>query len=290
MSETKNQWFEEKHENFGLRFRIKEQLFSEQSEFQKVEVFETVEHGRLLAHDGMTMVTERDEHIYHDMITHVPLFTHPKPEKVLVIGGGDGGTVREVLKHSSVREVTMVEIDPMVVEVSRKFIPQTASELSDPRVTLLFQDGVKFVKESRETFDVIIVDSSEPIGPATPLFNIDFYKDINLRLSDNGIVVSQGESPYYDMKMQRVLVDILAQTFKKVHLYNYSNMTYPSGLWSFTYASKGLCPIKDFNPNRVQQKFSFYSPQLHWGSFMLPQFILDTHNNKLSPLPTPSWS
>ncbi len=289
MIDQKSDWFEETHENIALRFRLKKRLMSEQSDFQKVEVVETQEHGMLLAHDGMIMVTERDEFIYHDMITHVPLFTHPNPKNVLVIGGGDGGTVREVLKHPSVEKVTMVEIDGMVVEACKKFIPLTAGQLSNPKVTLLIQDGVDFMKNSKEIFDVIIVDSSEPIGPATPLFNVDFYKDVAARLADNGVVVSQGESPYYDMKMQKVLVQILAQVFPKVHIYNYCNMSYPSGLWSFTYASKGLCPFKDFNPERVKQKFQYYSKEIHWGSFMLPQFMFDAHGSNLTPLPRLSW-
>lgn len=286
---SRDEWFEEKHENMGLRFRLKDRLFSEQSDFQKVEVVDTHGHGKLLAHDGMIMVTEKDEFIYHDMITHVPMFTHPNPKNVLVIGGGDGGTVREVLKHSSVEKVTMVEIDGMVVEASKKFIPQTSGQLNDPKVTLHIQDGVKFMKESTEVFDVIIVDSSEPIGPATPLFNVDFYKDVAARLFDNGIVVSQGESPYYDMKMQKVLVKILAEVFPKVHIYNYCNMSYPSGLWSFTYASKGLCPFKDFNPEKVNQKFEYYSKDIHFGAFMLPQFMYDEHGDSLTALPQPSW-
>ncbi len=287
---NKSDWFEETHEDIALRFRLKERLFSTQSDFQKVEVVETQGHGKLLAHDGMIMVTEKDEFIYHDMITHVPLFTHPNPKNVLVIGGGDGGTVREVLKHPSVETVTMVEIDGAVVEASKKFIPQTSSQLTDPKVKLLIQDGVEFMKESDQIFDVIIVDSSEPIGPATPLFNVDFYKDVAARLSDQGIVVSQGESPYYDMKMQKVLMKILAEVFPKVHIYNYCNMSYPSGLWSFTFASKGLCPFKDFNPERVQQKFQYYSTAIHYGAFLLPQFMLDEHQNSLSPLPEPRWS
>ncbi len=289
MSDHNQDWFEEKHDDIGLRFRLKNRLFSEQSEFQKVEVVETTGHGVLLAHDGMIMVTEKDEFIYHDMITHVPMFTHPNPKKVLVIGGGDGGTVREVLKHEGVQEVTMVEIDGMVVEASKKFLPQTSSMLSDPKVKLHIQDGVAFMKQSTDKFDVIIVDSSEPIGPATPLFNVDFYRDINERLVDDGIVVSQGESPYYDMKMQKVLVKILAEVFPKVHIYNYCNMSYPSGLWSFTFASKGLCPLRDFSEARVQQKFQYYSPEIHRGSFMLPQFMMDEHGDSLTPLPKMSW-
>lgn len=282
-------WFEETHENIALRFRLKQRLFSQQSDFQKIEVVETQEHGKLLAHDGMIMVTEKDEFVYHDMITHIPMFTHPSPKNVLVIGGGDGGTVREVLRHKGVQKVVMVEIDGMVVEASKEFIPQTSGELNNPKVELIIEDGVKYMKESNETFDVIIVDSSEPIGPATPLFNVDFYRDVYKRLSANGIVVSQGESPYYDMKMQKVLVKILAEVFPKVHIYNYCNMSYPSGLWSFTYASKGLCPFRDFDPARVQQKFQYYSPQLHWGAFMLPQFMLDAHQESLSPIPKMAW-
>lgn len=285
MSQQNNDWFEETHENVALRFRLKERLFSTQSDFQKVEVVETQGHGKLLAHDGMIMVTEKDEFIYHDMITHVPMFTHPNPKNVLVIGGGDGGTVREVLKHASVEKVTMVEIDGTVVEASKKFIPQTSSQLTDSRVTLLIQDGVKFMKESADVFDVIIVDSSEPIGPATPLFNVDFYKDVAARLADDGIVVSQGESPYYDMKMQKVLMKILAEVFPKVHIYNYCNMSYPSGLWSFTFASKGLCPFKDFDSTRVNKTFQYYSVPIHYGAFLLPQFMLDEHKEFLTPLP-----
>ncbi len=290
MDNKNSDWFEETHENVALRFRLKERLFSQQSDFQKVEVVETQGHGTLLAHDGMIMVTEKDEFVYHDMITHVPLFTHPNPKNILVIGGGDGGTVREVLRHPSVEKVTMVEIDGMVVEACKKFIPQTASQLENSKVTLLIQDGVKFMKESEETFDVIIVDSSEPIGPATPLFNVDFYKDVAARLSDQGIVVSQGESPYYDMKMQKVLVKILAEVFPKVHIYNYCNMSYPSGLWSFTFASKNLCPFKDFDPNRVKMDCQYYSKAIHYGAFMLPQFMLNEHKESLSPLPELRWT
>lgn len=287
--ENKNDWFEELHEDIGLKFKLKKRLFSKQSDFQKVEVVETTGHGLLLAHDGMIMVTEKDEFVYHDMITHVPLFTHPNPKNVLVIGGGDGGTVREVLRHPSVEKVTMVEIDSVVVEASKEFIPLTAGKLDDPRVTLIIDDGVKFMKESKETFDVIIIDSSEPIGPATPLFNKDFYADVAARLSPNGIVTAQAESPYYDMKMQKVLVKIMKEVFPKVHLYNYCNMSYPSGLWSFAYASHGICPLKDFDKTRVSGDFQYYSPEVHQGSFLLPQFMFDEHGENLSPLPEPSW-
>ena len=289
MKEKTSDWFEEKHKNRSLGFRLKQRLFSGQSDFQKVEVVETAEMGRLLANDGMIMVTEKDEFIYHDMISHVPLYTHPNPENILVIGGGDGGTVREVLKHESIKKITMVEIDKMVVEVSQKYIPQTSLELENPKLNLIIDDGIEFVKKTGEKFDIVLVDSSEPMGPATPLFSLDFYKDVKRCLNERGIVVSQGESPCYDMKMQKTLVRIFSEVFPKVHLYNYCNMTYPGGLWSFVFASGGLCPLKDFNPERVQQKFQYYSPDVHYGSFLLPQFILDAHEGFLSPLPKLQW-
>lgn len=307
-----NVWFEEIFkDNMGLKFKIKDYLFSGQSEFQKVDIVETVSHGKLLAHDGMVMVTERDEFIYHDMITHVPLFVHPNPKRVLVIGGGDGGTVREVLRHKSVEQVVMVEIDGMVVDACRQFIPQTSAALSDPRVKLIIDDGVEYAKSygaqtashastkslsengdpdngDLKKFDVVIVDSSDPIGPATPLFNEDFYKDILNLTTENGIVVSQAESPYYDAPMQNKLVEILSEVFPKVHLYNYSNLSYPGGFWSFSFASRGLCPRANFSKERVFNsglKFSLYNPELHLGAFALPQFMWDKMESFLSPLP-----
>ena len=169
-------WFEEIFKgSLGLKFKVLDYLYSDRSEFQKIDIVQTESHGKLLAHDGMVMVTEKDEFIYHDMIAHVPMFVHPNPKNVLVIGGGDGGTVREVLRHPSVEKVTMVEIDGMVVEACKKFIPQTSKDLQDPRVQLHIADGVDFVKNTEEKFDVVLVDSSDPIGPATPLFNQDFY-------------------------------------------------------------------------------------------------------------------
>ncbi|UPT76168.1 MAG: polyamine aminopropyltransferase [Elusimicrobiota bacterium] len=176
-------------------FRLKKRLFKGRSKFQTVEVVETAGHGRLLLIDGMTMVSERDEFVYHEMIAHPALFTHPRPRNVLVIGGGDGGTVREVLKHRSVKSCTLVEIDGLVVEASRKYIPQTAKALSDRRATVRIEDGVKFVAETKEKFDVVIVDSTEPFGPAKELFGPSFYRNVKRILTKDGIVVSQAGSP-----------------------------------------------------------------------------------------------
>ena len=271
-----NLWVEEKFEDFlGLKFKVEKVLFSGKSEFQTVDVVETKGHGKMLLNDGLIMVTERDEFAYHDMITHVPLFVHPNPKNVLVIGGGDGGTAREVIRHPSVEKCTMVEIDGMVVDACKAHIPQTASALDDPRINLIIGDGVKFVQETNEKFDVIIVDSTDPIGPAQPLFGEAFYRDVFNCLTDDGIVVSQGESSWYAMDIQQSLLNVLNAVFPNNYLYSFSNLTYPGGLWSFTFASKKYHPVNDFNPARVAEsglEFDYYNAALHSAAFVLPSF------------------
>lgn len=232
----------------------------------------------MLLNDDLVMLTERDEFAYHDMITHVPLFVHPNPERVLVIGGGDGGTAREVLRHRAVKKCVMVEIDKMVVDASIKHLPVTSSELDSPRLELLIEDGVKYMRESTETFDVIIIDSTDPIGPATPLFGEAFYQDVAARLSSNGIVVAQGESPWYEATMQKKLLSVVQEIFPLRTYYNFSNLTYPGGLWSFMYASKGRHPIHDFDSSKVsasELKFRYYNEGVHKAAFSLPQFMKD---------------
>lgn len=272
-------WVDEKTGDYlNIQYKAKEKLFSKQSEFQKVEVYDCEFYGKMLFNEDLVMVSEKDEFVYHDMITHVPMFTHPDPKNVLVIGGGDGGTAREVLRHSSVEHCTMVEIDGVVVDACKEFIPQTSKDLSHPKLTLLIDDGVKFVREAKESgsrFDVIIVDSSEPIGPSTPLFGLEFYQDIYSILNEDGIVVSQGESPYYHQEMQVKLMSILSETFPKTNIYNYANLTYPGGFWSFTYASKSLCPLNDFKSDRLNNSnldFEYYNEEIHRASFAIPNF------------------
>jgi spermidine synthase len=270
-------WLEEKYKNFiGYRYKIKNTLFSGKSEFQSVDVVETEGLGKMLLNDGLVMVTEKDEFVYHDMITHVPMFTHPNPENVLIIGGGDGGTAREVLRHKSVKKCVMVEIDKMVVDACLEHIPQTSKDLSHPKLELIIDDGLEYVKNTSLKFDVILIDSTDPIGPAAPLFNSAFYKNVKKCLTPNGIVVSQGESVFFESHMQQILLGILGEHFSKVSIYNYSNLTYPGGLWSFTYASDALDPIKNFNESRVQtskMKFNYYNEQIHKAAFALPSFM-----------------
>ena len=268
-------WVEEQCGEYAARFKVTKVLFSGQSLFQAVDVVETAGHGKMLLNDGLVMLTERDEFVYHDMIVHVPLFVHPEPKSVLIIGGGDGGTAREVLRHVGVERVVMVEIDKMVVDACIEHIPQTASELENERLELIIDDGVAFVANTEEKFDVVLVDSTDPIGPAQPLFGPKFYQDIHRVLKHNGIVVSQGESPWYHAEMQAKLVEIVAGIFDKTFVYNFSNMGYPGGLWSFTFATKGLHPIADFDADRVtnsQLEFEYYNTELHKGCFAIPTF------------------
>jgi spermidine synthase len=192
-----------------------------------------------------------------------------------VIGGGDGGTAREVLRHEQVEQCVMVEIDSLVVDACREHIPVTSSVFTHPKLNLLIQDGIEYVANTKEKFDVIIVDSTDPIGPAAPLFNHEFYRNIAGCLSENGIVVSQGESPFYHQAMQKTLLGILHDTFPVSTCYNFTNMSYPGGFWSFTWGSKGLHPVKNFDVSRVTKSnlsFQYYNAEIHRAAFALPSF------------------
>jgi len=277
MSVDNKDWITENYKDiYKMSYKIKEKLYSKKSDFQKVEVYDTDYLGRILLNDDLLMTSERDEFVYHEMISHVPLFAHPEPKKVLVIGGGDGGTVREVLKHTTVEKVVMVEIDACVIEASKKYINVTAKELDNPKLELIVNDGVKYLKEAKDsTFDVILIDSTDPIGPAAPLFNESFYSDVERVLTKNGVVVSQCENPFLEIETQKSLLGIKAKLFKNVYLYNYSNITYPSGLWSFSMASKS--DIKPQSPKRKEsfiESLKYYNKAVHEASFALPQFQL----------------
>ena len=269
-----NLWIEEKLENiYGMRFRVTEVLFSGESQFQSVQVVRTAGHGVMLLNDGYVMLSERDEFVYHEMMAHVPLFVHPDPKRVLIIGGGDGGTAREVLRHPSVEECVVVEIDGVVVRACCLHLPKTASGFDQAEVVI--GDGVAYVAETDRTFDVVLVDSTDPIGPAEPLFGEAFYRNVHRVLAPDGIVVSQGETPWYKASTQRQLSGVLNRTFTLNGVYNFSNLTYPGGLWSFTFASKGLHPLMDFDEDRAKKSsiaFQYYNEAVHKAAFALPTF------------------
>ncbi len=282
-------WITEEHQGtVRLSFKVAQSLFSRRSAYQQVDVVETRGHGNMLLNDGVVMLCERDEFVYHEMIAHVPLFVHPSPRRVLIIGGGDGGTAREVLRHQGIEQVVMVEIDAMVVDACRRHLPSVSRALDDPRLELLIEDGVRYVAETDRRFDLVIVDSTDPVGPAEPLFNQDFYRNVARILQDEGILVTQAESAHYDRKIQKPMLGDQRGFFPRLHLYLYSNLTYPGGLWCFGFASKKYCPVKDFDPGRVDEagiKTRYYNPGVHYGAFMLPNFVAEELAGVLDPIP-----
>lgn len=268
-----SEFIEEKfREGVSLRFDIKQRLFKSQSDFQLVEIVDSTHHGKMLFNDGCAMISERDEAIYHEMMAHVPMLCHSDPRNVLIIGGGDGGTAREVLRHSSVEKCVMVEIDSDVVEGCRRHIPLTSSSFENPKLELIIGDGLEYVaqKSNWDKFDVILVDSTDPVGPAQPLFGRDFYKNIFACLRQDGIVVAQGESPFYQADAQLSLLKIIGEFAKIRRPYNFTNMTYPGGLWSFIYASRDRNPLS-FRKLQLQPMF-YYNEAIHQAAFSLPSF------------------
>jgi spermidine synthase len=269
-------------------FRVVETLFSKSSPYQRVEVFRTAGHGAMLVNDGVAMVCERDAFVYHEMIAHVPLFCHPEPREILIVGGGDGGTAVEVLRHPSIERVVVVEIDAVVVEACRRHLPGLAAGFDDPRVELRIEDGIRFVERCPERFDVVIVDSSDPQGPAEGLFDRAFYGAAASRLKDKGILVTQAASPFYDTPLQRTIFESQRPFFQRLHLYLYGNLTYPGGLWAFGFASSGVCPLAGFDARRAAAAgldLRYYNPRIHRAAFMLPEFVHRALGDLLDPLP-----
>lgn len=279
-------WYTEQHtDNVNFSLKVKEHLFSGQSEFQKLDILDTYEYGKLMTLDGLVMVTDKDEFVYHDMIVHVPMAVNPNIKKVLVIGGGDGGTVRELMRYKTIEHVDMVEIDKLVCDAAREYFPAVSCDLDNPRVNLLYEDGVKFVEESKDsTYDLIIIDSTDPIGPGEGLFSTAFYNNCNRILTEDGIVVNQNESVFYGEFQEAALKanSKLKKIFPAVKVYQANIPTYPSGYWLFGFASKKYDPIKDLDANAWNElglKTKYYNTELHVGSFALPNFVKEFFEN-----------
>lgn len=280
-------WYtEEWTENVRFSIKVDKHLFSDKSKFQQVDVFESKELGKFLTLDGLMMVNYKDEFIYHDMIVHVPMATNMNIKNVLVIGGGDGGTVRELTRYPKIEKIDMVEIDKMVVDVSKQYIDICACKLDDNRVNLYYEDGVNFVKDSKDkSYDLIIVDSTDPIGPGEGLFSVDFYKDCYRILGDDGILVNQNESPYFEFnaKEMKRANEKIRGLFPITKVYQAHIPTYPSGHWLFGFASKKFDPID--NQDKIEWeslnlKTKYYNSDIHKGAFMLPQYVRDMLNEK----------
>ena len=270
-------WFEEQLEvSLGRIFKVKctKLLESVRSSFQKIDVYETVSFGKMLVHDDVIMVTEKDEAHYHEMIVHVALNTHPRPERVLVIGGGDGGTMREVMRHPEVRSAHLCEIDGEVVRVCRRHFPDLTQSFDDPRVELFFEDGAEFIRTHRDYYDVIIVDSSDPVGPAEVLFRREFYQGMHDALRPEGIAVTQSESFQYHAPVIAKVAAFSREIFPVYRYYYATVPTYPSGLIGFSFCSKKYDPIADFDERRAAmlKGLTYYNAGIHRASFALPEF------------------
>ncbi|WP_067841139.1 spermidine synthase [Amphibacillus sediminis] len=267
-------WYTEKQtDGFGITAKVKRTLAEEQTDFQRLDMLETNEWGNMLVLDGMVMTTEKDEFVYHEMISHVPLFTHPNPKHVLVVGGGDGGVIREVLKHPSVEKAVLVEIDRRVIETSKQYLPTIAGTLDDPRVEVKVGDGFMHIAESEAAYDVIMVDSTEPVGPAVNLFTKGFYAGISKALKEDGIFVAQSDNPWFKADLIKQVFKDVNEIFPITKLYTANIPTYPSGLWTFTIGSKKYDPLKDATYQDIDTKY--YTKSIHEASFALPKFVED---------------
>lgn len=271
-------WFTEIYPKQGSAFSIKvtSKLEEVQSPFQKIEMFDTEWFGKLMIIDGCTMVSDRDNYLYHEMMTHPVLYTHPNPKRVWVIGGGDCGSLKEVLKHPEVEEAIQIEIDEEVTRLAEKYFPDLCSSNSDPRAKLLFIDGIQWVKDAPDnSVDVIIVDSTDPVGPAEGLFNQAFYKECLRCLGTNGILVQQSESPlFHEDLIMDMHATMRSAGFSQTQTFYFPQCLYPSGWWSGTMASKGgLDGFREVAAREAPFESRYYNTDIHKAAFATPSFM-----------------
>ncbi|NJD06407.1 MAG: polyamine aminopropyltransferase [Methylococcaceae bacterium] len=277
---NENNWFTEVYPKNGsaLSLEVKAKLHEEQTPFQHIEIYETAWFGKLMVIDGCTMVSDRDNFLYHEMMTHPVLFTHPNPKTVWIIGGGDCGSLREVLKHPEVESAVQIEIDERVTRLAEQYFPDLCSANSDPRAQLLFIDGIQWVKDAADgSVDVIIVDSTDPVGPAEGLFNQAFYQECLRCLRPDGILVQQSESPLFHMPLLTAMHQTMRNAgFPPTRTLFFPQFIYPSGWWSATMAGKG--DLGGFREDAARAKsFStqYYTAEIHQAAFVQPAFFSD---------------
>lgn len=270
-------WYTEEWAGQGsaISLKIKDKLHDEQSPYQRIEIYETETFGRLMTLDGLVMVTDRDNFVYHEMMSHPALFTHPAPRRALVIGGGDCGTLREVLKHETVALAEQVELDERVTRVAEKFFPHLCSSNGDPRVRFHFQDGIAWIaKAAPGTYDVIIVDSTDPVGPAAGLFSEEFYRNCLKALGPTGILVGQSESPLFHPELIRSVQSAMRGAgFREVATLHFPQCTYPSGWWSATLACKDGSPVHFRETAAKPFPTRYYNAAIHRAALALPEFL-----------------
>ncbi|MGJ7516598.1 polyamine aminopropyltransferase [Pseudomonas baetica] len=274
-------YLETLYEGYGQRFRMDKLLHEVRTEHQHLVIFENPRMGRVMALDGVIQTTEADEFIYHEMLTHVPILAHGAAKRVLIIGGGDGGMLREVAKHRSVEHITMVEIDGTVVDMCKEFLPNhSKGAYDDPRLNLVIDDGMRFVATTTEKFDVIISDSTDPIGPGEVLFSENFYQACHRCLNEGGILVTQNGTPFMQIEEVKTTAGRLRSLFPDWHFYQAAVPTYIGGSMTFAWGSTNTA-YRQISRETLQQRFAgsgivtrYYNPEIHIGAFALPQYVL----------------
>ena len=264
---------EEQSDHMKLSLRITDVLLNKKSEYQDILLVETHEYGRMLILDGAIQITERDEFCYSEMMAHVALCSHPDPKRVLIVGGGDGGVLREVLRHKNVEKATLIDIDEDVINASKKFLPTINVALNNPRADVRNMDAMKFVKESNDEFDVAIVDSTDPVEFAAGLFQAPFYNDVKNALKKDGMLVAQTESPFTDTHVVQGAWRQMKSVFPEVRMYWGAMPTYPSGMWTYTIGTKETDPSVPVRPAPDGTKY--YTSEIHKASFVLPPFVVE---------------
>ncbi len=272
-------WFSEFHApDVKHSIRVHRHLYSRKSDYQQIDIFDTPEFGRVLALDGNVMLTERDEFIYDEMITHVPMAVHPCIQDVLVIGAGDGGVVRELARYEQIRRIDLVEMDPDVVEACRTYLPENACRLDDSRVNIFFDNALRFIRRRKDEYDLIIVDSTDPFGPSEGYFTREFYGICYNALHEDGIMVNQQGSPFYkhDAEAMQRSHKRIVNTFPISRVYQAHIPTYAAGYWLFGFASKKYHPVDDLDVKKwlgLNLRTQYYTTKLHVGAFYLPAFL-----------------
>ncbi len=285
IARSRDVWFTARNRDMAFSLKhLGEKLLDIQSPFQRIEVYPTATFGNMLTLDGRIMCTEKDERAYHEMLVHVPMLTHTgAPRRALVIGGGDGGTVRELLRHPSVEGIVLVEIDEQVIEASKKYLPTLGGALAHPKVTIKISDGFTFIQNlPNDSFDLVLVDAPCANEVEKPLFSEKFYQEVFRVLQPEGILVTQSESPYFNETVFKLIPGYLNNIFgkSKVYCYLIQMPTYPGGTWSFTYASKGNAhPLQEFREQKAEsfsqnQKLKYYNAAIHKAAFALPNFVI----------------
>lgn len=276
-----NKFFETLYDSYGQEFRVDELIYERKTDHQHLVIFHNAAFGRVLALDGVVQTTEKDEFIYHEMLAHLPIFAHGNARRVLIIGGGDGGMLREVTQHQPIEHISQVEIDRAVIDLSLKYLPNhSQGAFDDPRVNLVIQDGFDFLNQTKEAFDIIISDSTDPIGPGEVLFTPEYYKACQRCLNPGGILVTQNGVPYMQLDEVKTTAKHLANMFEDWHFYNAAIPTYIGGMMTFGWASDNKTlrqvPLETLIARYHKSGITtrYYNPEIHQAAFILPQYIL----------------